>query len=130
MKKAFFLIMMSLVVTLVSQAQITIDYPFGKADVQTVILTDDTLATFEPVNQWTFANVSIDTNVTVTCVPDNGIKTGALLFVEITSDTANRRVLFGDNLTATIDTVYAGKTKIYTFVYNGGYKLVSDQQIN
>lgn len=105
-----------------------INYPFGAADYQTVTATNDSVQ-FSTDNQWTFVSSSIDSNTVVKCTAGSEIRTGALLFVELTADGTNRTVTF-TGLTAPSTTFTASKTRIMTFVYRGGYKLISSAQID
>jgi len=122
-------LILALFLAIGSQAQ-TINYPFGYAEEQTVT-TDTTVLDFTTSNQVVFVTVAdVDTNITVTCTPASEMRTGALLYLQLTADATERTITFGTGLTGAAATHAASKTVIYTFIYRSGYKLQSTQQID
>lgn len=133
MRKLFATLLLMLAVTLATETQAqTISYPFGDADEVTPTLVNDSLVTVETSNLVTYVDMTADTTVYIDVVA-TGIRTGALMYFEVTADGTNRTLKFSSGITAADETVTASKTSLYTFIYNdddGVFKIISNKQID
>lgn len=107
----------------------TINYPFGAADYQTETISGDTAIYITCSNQWTLITAAIDTTVQIR-VTASGLKTGALLFLKLTADATNRPITFPAGVTAAGETLTASKTKLWAFVYMGGFFQFAENQVD
>lgn len=129
MRKLFIALALLFAFTLTTEAQ-TVSYPFGDADEVTPTLVNDSLVTVETSNLVTYVDMTVDTTVYID-VDATGIRTGALMYFEVTADGTNRTLKFSSGLTAEDETVTANKTSLYTFIYNDGvFKIISNKQID
>lgn len=86
---------------------------------KSVALESATAVSIDPGNlTLTYATLSIDTNTVISATSARSI-VGDRIFLEVTADSKNRRITWGDNLTALNDSVLATKTKVFEFVYTG-----------
>lgn len=117
---------------IVSAASAQIHFPFGNADEMTGSFTNDTVVALSIDNLCTYATLSADTNANFN-ITATGIRTGAVLYLEVTCDATQRAMIFGTNITGANDTLTASKTKMFMFVYDDDdeeFNLVSKQQID
>ena len=119
-----------LALTFTVEAQSTINYPFGAADYQTGTISGDTAIYITCSNQWTLITAAIDTTVQIRVTVGGGIKNGALLFLKLTADGTNRPITFPAGVTAAGETLTASKTKLWTFVYMGGFFQFAENQVD
>jgi len=128
MKKLFIFAVILLLSAGAAQSQVVINYPFAAAEYQSVTATNDSVQ-FTVSNQVSWVYSSIDSTTVVSATVAGHITNGAILYVELAADGTNRTVTFS-GLTGPSTTFTASKTRILTFVYRSGYKLVSSAQIN
>lgn len=104
-------------------------YQYGNRS--SVTLTSADTIDISPNNlTFTYATLSIDTNVVVNVDVDESI-IGDRIVLEVTADATNRHLTFNNNITAVADSVVATKTKLFEFVYNGtGYKEVAEMAVD
>lgn len=112
-----------------AQTQAQIQYPWGAAEVQSVTATNDSVQ-FTVSNQVSYVYSTIDSNTVVKATVGSEIRNGAILYVELAASGVPNRTVTFSGLLAPSTTFTAAKTRILTFVYRSGYKLVSTAQIN
>lgn len=98
-------------------AQININYPFGNASSETVTVSNDT-ASFELIDLVNIVTLSNDT-ATHFYLSDLSTKAGALLYLNVTSDTTNFDVTLGSNFALDSMTVTSKETVTGLFLYDG-----------
>jgi len=112
------------------QAQKTISYPFGA--ITTLSPVSHLTSALTISNQLTYVDYQTsDTVLTITVTTAAGVKAGAQLFIETTSNSTARSTIFSTGFLGVTVVGYANKTWLTSFIYDGTYwKCFSTIQIN
>lgn len=106
-------------------------FAYGKRQAVTLSIESDSLVVVSPNNlTLTYATLAADTSFTVDVNVKNSI-VGDRLILHVTADATNRAITWGENITAVNDSVLAGKTKLFEFIYNGsGFFQIAEMQVD
>ena len=98
---------------------------FAFGDRTGISLTSALTISLSPPATMTIYTLTADTNVTFNATTTRAI-IGDIVFFKVTAHTRNRIMVFGDNLNSLSDTITAGITKTYQFIYTGSdYDLIA-----
>lgn len=107
-----------------------INFPFGKADSQSVTPAAGVAAATVANNLTIIDLGTLDANATLNLTLDADLNVGSLLLVKAGSDGTGRNVTFGTGCTAAALAGVASKNKTKLLIYNGSTFLGVNEQID